>query len=78
MPIYEYGCRKCGHEFEELVFSDATPKCPDCGSDDVEKLMSKCCHTGGGCGCSSYGAESSGGGGGCAGCSGGHCASCGH
>ena len=77
MPIYEYGCRKCGREFEELVFSDATPTCPDCGSDDVEKLMSKCCHTGGACS-SESGAGASGASCGCAGCSGGHCASCGH
>ncbi|MCR4667281.1 MAG: zinc ribbon domain-containing protein [Desulfovibrio sp.] len=74
MPIYEYGCRKCGREFEELVRSGSTPKCPDCGSEDVEKLMSQCCRSGG-CSCSG-GSSSSGGG--CAGCSGGHCSSCGH
>ena len=43
MPIYEYKCSRCGHEFEELVFSrDETPPCPDCGSKDVERLMSAC------------------------------------
>ena len=43
MPIYEYKCRQCGHEFEELVFSqDETPPCPECGSEAVEKLMSAC------------------------------------
>ena len=43
MPIYEYKCRQCGHEFEELVFSpDETPPCPECGSGQVEKLMSAC------------------------------------
>ncbi|WP_417292104.1 FmdB family zinc ribbon protein, partial [Desulfovibrio porci] len=25
MPIYEYSCEKCGHEFEELVFDDVAP-----------------------------------------------------
>ena len=80
MPIYEYGCRKCGHEFEELVFSEDAPNCPECGSNDVQKLMSMCCHTGGSSSGddSSYQSASSGGGCGCSGCSGGNCASCGH
>ena len=78
MPIYEYGCQKCGHEFEELVFGSANPACPKCGSNDVEKLMSKCCHTG--ADGSSYDAGSAGGGSscGCSGCAGGNCSSCGH
>ncbi|QGY40091.1 zinc ribbon domain-containing protein [Pseudodesulfovibrio cashew] len=43
MPIYEYRCRACGAEFEELVFSqDELPPCPKCGSTQVEKLMSAC------------------------------------
>jgi len=43
MPIYEYICRECAHEFEELVFSwTETPACPKCGSNRVEKLMSAC------------------------------------
>ncbi|MDR2891500.1 MAG: zinc ribbon domain-containing protein [Deltaproteobacteria bacterium] len=74
MPIYEYCCKKCGHDFEELVFGDQTPQCPKCGSADTEKLMS--CPTR----CSSSdqagGASSGYGGGGCAGCSGGSCATC--
>ncbi|MBQ7608559.1 MAG: zinc ribbon domain-containing protein [Desulfovibrionaceae bacterium] len=79
MPIYEYGCRKCGHEFEELVFSDAAPNCPECGSNDVEKRMSCCCHArGGGAGYGGGYEAAPSGGGGCSGCSGGHCASCGH
>ena len=42
MPIYEYCCRDCGHEFEELTFSssDPAPNCPKCGRADVVKLMS--------------------------------------
>ena len=32
MPIYEYICRKCGNEFEVLVFNkDEKPECPECG-----------------------------------------------
>lgn len=43
MPIYEYKCSQCGHDFEELVFSlDETPPCPQCGCVEVEKLMSAC------------------------------------
>ncbi|XPV76776.1 MAG: FmdB family zinc ribbon protein [Desulfovibrio sp.] len=43
MPIFEYSCNKCSHEFEELVFSrDECPPCPSCGSEDTGKLMSAC------------------------------------
>lgn len=76
MPIYEYQCDKCGHEFEELVFGDQTPSCPRCGAASTHKLMScACIHKEGG---NSMSAPASSGGGGCAGCSGGNCASCGH
>ncbi len=30
MPIYEYSCTACGHEFEELVRGDEKPVCPSC------------------------------------------------
>ena len=42
MPLYEYECRDCGQEFEELVSinSEETPPCPECGSTHVEKQMS--------------------------------------
>lgn len=43
MPIYEYVCKQCGHEFEELVFNGEEPvACPRCGAKDTEKLMSAC------------------------------------
>lgn len=43
MPIYEYTCKKCGAEFEELVSAqDELPPCPKCRSGKVEKLMSAC------------------------------------
>ena len=48
MPIYEYSCEKCGREFEELVFDDAAPVCPHCGSRETHKLMSRCAHCTGG------------------------------
>lgn len=41
MPIYEYTCRKCGHDFEALVpRPTAKAPCPECGSKKVTKRMS--------------------------------------
>jgi putative FmdB family regulatory protein len=40
VPLYEYVCNSCAHQFEELVFGKATPACRSCGSADVEKQMS--------------------------------------
>ncbi|MDR1546681.1 MAG: zinc ribbon domain-containing protein [Deltaproteobacteria bacterium] len=41
MPIYEFRCRSCGREFEELVRgAKYAVVCPDCGLDDCEKWMS--------------------------------------
>ena len=43
MPMFEYRCTRCGHEFEELVFGDETPVCPACRAEATEKLISKPC-----------------------------------
>ncbi|HEQ99715.1 MAG TPA: zinc ribbon domain-containing protein [candidate division Zixibacteria bacterium] len=41
MPIYEYVCRQCGDEFEELVrASEEEVSCPQCRSGDCEKKFS--------------------------------------
>ena len=40
MPIYEYTCRACGHEFEHLVRGDAKPACPACGKLRLGKRFS--------------------------------------
>lgn len=40
MPIYEYACRACGHEFETLVRGAETPSCVQCSSADLEKKLS--------------------------------------
>ena len=40
MPIYEYVCRKCYHEFEVLVRGSEKPKCPKCGDRKLDKLFS--------------------------------------
>ena len=41
MPIYEYRCDDCSHEFETLVrrASEAV-QCPACGSEQLVKLIS--------------------------------------
>lgn len=41
MPIYEFDCRTCDREFEELVPFDASAvACPDCGSTDTGRRLS--------------------------------------
>jgi len=42
MPIYEFRCEKCGHEFERLQkISDPDPdRCPECGESTVSRLIS--------------------------------------
>ena len=40
MPLYEYKCKKCGHQFEKIQkYSDRmVKKCPDCGG-RVEQMI---------------------------------------
>lgn len=43
MPIFEYRCRACAHQFEALTLpskESAPPACPSCHSLDLEKLLS--------------------------------------
>ncbi|MDX9787682.1 MAG: zinc ribbon domain-containing protein [Desulfobacterales bacterium] len=41
MPLYEYLCMECGKSFELLVLGNSeTPRCKDCGSDRLQKLLS--------------------------------------
>lgn len=41
MPMFEFSCRACGHQFETLVMSArAIPRCPRCEGDDLEKRYS--------------------------------------
>jgi putative FmdB family regulatory protein len=41
MPIYDFHCKTCGHEFEGLVRAQDPPiTCQSCKSADVEKLLS--------------------------------------
>jgi putative FmdB family regulatory protein len=40
MPIFEYRCGSCGHEFEMLVLHATTPQCPECKSVELERQVS--------------------------------------
>ena len=41
MPLYDFRCQSCGHEFEVLVRSgEASPTCPECQSSELERLLS--------------------------------------
>lgn len=40
MPIYEYRCTACAHEFETLVRTGDTPTCPACASVGLDRLTS--------------------------------------
>lgn len=42
MPIYEFKCQDCDHEFEALCgSSDERPDCcPECKGEDLKKLLS--------------------------------------
>ncbi|HTR00316.1 MAG TPA: zinc ribbon domain-containing protein [Candidatus Acidoferrum sp.] len=40
MPIYEYKCLHCHHQFEKLVKLDETPSCPACQHNTLERLFS--------------------------------------
>ncbi|MFN3422780.1 MAG: FmdB family zinc ribbon protein [Armatimonadota bacterium] len=44
MPVYEFRCDRCGHEFEELVswrdLEDGKVQCPQCGSKEIRRKLS--------------------------------------
>lgn len=75
MPIYEFVCSGCQHQFEELCRnSEEKPKCPQCASAEVKRKFSSFATKGvsnkGASGGSSSGHS-------CSGCSSKHCGSCG-
>lgn len=39
MPLYDFRCNDCNKTFELLVKLSATPVCPECGSEKLEKLV---------------------------------------
>jgi putative FmdB family regulatory protein len=42
MPTYEYGCRACGQEWEEMqrITAPPTEVCPKCGKPEAHRLIS--------------------------------------
>jgi putative FmdB family regulatory protein len=40
MPLYEYACRECAHQFEALVRGKETPRCPACHATSLERRLS--------------------------------------
>jgi putative FmdB family regulatory protein len=41
MPIYEFRCPACGHDFEKIMKVDATaPGCPRCGASETARKVS--------------------------------------
>ncbi|WP_022853827.1 FmdB family zinc ribbon protein [Thermodesulfatator atlanticus] len=73
MPIYEFTCADCGETFEELVLGGKIEglKCPKCGSERVEKIMSACAFKSGAKFVSASGSSA------CSGCTATSCSSCG-
>jgi len=50
MPLYEYRCKKCEKTYEALVSiskADDPGKCPHCGFEESERLMSTFCASAG-------------------------------
>jgi putative FmdB family regulatory protein len=40
VPLHDFRCRACGHEFEALVRTGTTPSCASCAGHDLEQLLS--------------------------------------
>lgn len=66
MPVYEYRCRKCGKEYEIRASMSEYARglktvCPECGSEESERVISLAAILGGSPGGSSFGAGGCGG-----------------
>lgn len=47
MPIYEFKCSSCNECFEILVLKkeeEVEARCPKCGCEEFERVMSKTCY----------------------------------
>lgn len=40
MPLYEFHCTACAHDFELLVREQTVLACPSCASTEIEKQLS--------------------------------------
>ncbi|OGP75525.1 MAG: hypothetical protein A2V86_07510 [Deltaproteobacteria bacterium RBG_16_49_23] len=71
MPIYEYRCSHCKHEFEKLVFNSSEKIiCPECKGKKVSRMMSAFAFSSGGKFKSAASPS-------CSGCSSSSCSTCG-
>jgi putative FmdB family regulatory protein len=41
MPIFEYVCQECDHEFEAIVLGQQKAACPKCESKKLKQQISK-------------------------------------
>jgi putative FmdB family regulatory protein len=41
MPLFSYHCTGCDTDFEALVIGAAPTPCPECGSLELEQLLSR-------------------------------------
>jgi putative FmdB family regulatory protein len=41
MPLFEFRCPDCAHDFELLIRSGDGAACPQCGGSQVQKLLSE-------------------------------------
>ncbi len=74
MPIYEYHCKSCGHQFDALrsfIDADKPITCENCGKETTFRVISSFFVPG-------QASSAKSGGGTCSGCSGGSCSSCAH
>jgi putative FmdB family regulatory protein len=39
MPLYDFRCRSCAAEFEATAPFGGLAPCPECGAEDVERLL---------------------------------------
>jgi len=72
MPIYEFECQKCHHNFEALLPSSTSPfpRCEGCNSKRVTKCFSRFGFSSGNKSVSSIGSS------GCSSCSSSNCSTC--
>jgi putative FmdB family regulatory protein len=38
MPLYDFACERCGHEFEAVADAPSTAPCPACGAAETRRL----------------------------------------
>jgi putative FmdB family regulatory protein len=51
MPIYEFKCKNCDHDFEVIQGKDEKdPECPECKSTNVARQIPSAFGTAAGCG----------------------------